>query len=300
MMIKNSTKAFFKKILSKKDCWSIGIYIGTSPTHFSPSKNIKNPVLTAQNVTDVSAEFVADPFMVLRNGVWYMFFEVLNQLNGLGVIALATSQNGFDWVYRQVVLNEPFHLSYPYVFTWNNEFYMIPETHQANSVRLYKAVNFPTQWKLSKILLDGYPYIDPSIFFHNGRWWMFTSSPANDCLRLYYSISPIEPWVEHPESPLIDNNKGIARPGGRVVLQNNQVIRYAQDCSQSYGSRVYAFHITELTTKHYREERQAGSVIGKNGFGWARSGMHTVDPHRIGCKSWIACVDGNNEKLIFK
>ena len=32
-----------------------------------------------------------------------------------------------------------------YVFKWKNEYYMIPETYQASSVRLYKAIDFPAQ-----------------------------------------------------------------------------------------------------------------------------------------------------------
>lgn len=297
-MVKQVVKSFLKKFLSKKDGWSIGIYTGKSPTHLRSPQNINNPVLTAGDVTDIPAQFVADPFMVREDGIWYMFFEVLNQLDGLGDIALATSRNGFDWGYRCVVLDEPFHLSYPYVFKWNDDYYMIPETSQKYSIRLYQAVDFPTHWKLIKILVDGDSYVDSSIFFLSGTWWMFTSSTANNCLRLYHANELIGPWVEHCKSPLIVKNKGVARPAGRVVVQNGQIIRFAQDCRWGYGTRVCAFHIKELTTTCYREERQKGSVVGKNGFGWARNGMHTVDPHRIDHKSWLACVDGNHQRFV--
>jgi hypothetical protein len=39
-----------------------------------------------------------------------------------GEIGLATSEDGLKWDYKQVVLNEPFHLSYPYVFEWQVRF----------------------------------------------------------------------------------------------------------------------------------------------------------------------------------
>ena len=38
-----------------------------------------------------------------------------------------------------IVLAEPFHLSYPYVFEWQGSHYMIPESGAAKSVRLYRA-----------------------------------------------------------------------------------------------------------------------------------------------------------------
>jgi len=54
------------------------IYIGESIFNFVSPENISNPVLNAQDVTDVQANEVADPFMVRENDIWYMFFEVLN------------------------------------------------------------------------------------------------------------------------------------------------------------------------------------------------------------------------------
>jgi hypothetical protein len=299
-MIKRSAKTLLKKFVSGKHDWSIGIYTGATPFNLNSPEHIRNPVLTAKDVTDIPADFVADPFMIQREGVWYMFFEVLNKLDGLGDIALATSQDGFDWMYRQVVLDEPFHLSYPYVFQWNGDYYMVPETHQANSVRLYKAVNFPTQWVFVKTLLDGYDYVDSSIFYLDEKWWMFTSTTANDCLRLYYAVEPTGPWIEHCKSPLIENDDSIARPAGRAIVLNGQVLRYAQDCKHGYGSQVYAFHIKELTPTSYREEQQEGLVIGKSGFGWNRSGMHNVDPHQVDNAYWLACIDGYDRKLVFR
>src|SRR5687767_8104954 len=95
--------------------WSIGIYSGESPFHLRPADGSHNPVLTRQNVSDVPACFVADPFMLQVRGTWHMFFEVMNSRSGRGEIGWATSEDALKWKYRQIVLREPFHLSYPYV-----------------------------------------------------------------------------------------------------------------------------------------------------------------------------------------
>src|SRR5687767_12269213 len=118
--------------------WSIGIYTGDSPFQLRAPANHVNPVLRNTDVTDVRAEFVADPFMLQKDERWYMFFEVLNHETQLGVIAVATSDDGFKWTYEQVVLSEAFHLSYPYVFEWKGDYYMTPETLGATAVCLYK------------------------------------------------------------------------------------------------------------------------------------------------------------------
>ena len=85
------------------------------PFHFVTPTGITNPVLTADDVTDVEAEFVADPFMFHENGTWYMFFEVYNLDNDQGDVGLATSSDGLHWDYEQIVLSDDMHHSYPFV-----------------------------------------------------------------------------------------------------------------------------------------------------------------------------------------
>ena len=93
--------------------WSIGIYDGTSPFSFGPSQEVDNPVLTHNDVSDVPAAIVADPFMLRRDHTWYMFFEVMNRQTRKGEIGLASSENGMKWTYQHIVLAEPFHFLIP-------------------------------------------------------------------------------------------------------------------------------------------------------------------------------------------
>src|SRR5690349_12433308 len=223
---------------------SIGIYSGASPYALSPPTNIPNPVLIARDVTDVPTAFVADPFM-LRG---HMFFEVLRNDTPRGEIGCASTANGREWSYEQIVLREEFHLSYPYVFEWQSAIYMIPETLLANAVCLYEAEEFPTRWSLKARLIEG-QCADPSIFRFADLWWLFVCSTPyqHDTLRLYFAEDLTGPWREHPRSPLVARDASRARPGGRVLVRDNKPIRFAQDCVARYGSRVRAFDILELT-----------------------------------------------------
>lgn len=286
--------------LRKEQRWSIGIYVGESPFDLVSAENINNPVLTAEDITDVSADLVADPFMVRENYTWHMFFEVMNTHTNQGDIGLAISNDGFNWIYKQIILDEPFHLFYPYVFKWKNEYYMVPESYQANSIRLYKAVDFPTQWSFVGTLLDGRDYVDPSIFHFNDTWWLFTTSTTSDILRLYYADKLMGPWTEHPQSPIIIGDANIARPGGRVLLFDDQIVRYTQDDIPTYGNQVLVFEITKLTTTSYEEKEVSGNPILKaSGTDWNTNGMHHIDPHQIGENEWVASVDGFVEVLVF-
>jgi len=289
----NFAKKFIKQFVKKQENWSIGIYVGTSVVDFVAPKNINNPVLTAKDVKDVPAEFVADPFMINENGIWYMFFEVMNTDDQKGDIALATSTDAFNWTYQQIVIDEYFHLSYPYVFKWNDEYYLIPESNEVNSIRLYKAVDFPTKWTFVKDLISGDKYSDASVFYFQDYWWLLTSVKSSDVLYLYYANDLLETWIEHPKSPVIKGNKNIARPGGRVIVSDGKIIRYTQDDEHLYGNQVRAFEITDLTTKNYEEKQiTKNSIIKGSGSGWNKIGMHNIDPHKIDENKWIACVDG--------
>lgn len=274
--------------------WSIGIYTGDSPLRLSSPPEIQNPVLTSREVSDVRASFVADPFMVVEDGTWYMFLEVMNEETDKGEIGLAVSRDGLDWEYRQIVLRESFHLSYPYVFRWKNDYYMIPETLAMNAICLYRATRFPTRWSCVGVLLPG-RCADTSIFRFDSMWWMFTCAPIqkSDTLRLYYSDSLSDGWHEHPRSPVVEGNARIARPGGRVIRYDSRLIRFTQDCFERYGSQVRAFEITDLTRTTYSEKEDAASpVLCAASDGWNSEGMHHVDPILTPEGRWVACVDG--------
>ena len=281
----------------KTQIWSIGIYTGDCPCTVGPTQDNKNPVLSRASITDVSARFVADPFMIHSGGSWHMFFEVLNSESGRGEIGLASSQDGMVWHYQKIVLREPFHLSYPYVFEWDSQIYMVPESYQARSVRLYKAVDFPISWSFVGDLLTGDDFEDTCVFRFSDRWWLITDHARPPywagTLRLFYSQHLTGPWIEHPKSPIINGNPHIARPAGRVIVWNDRVIRFTQDCSPVYGSAVRAFEITELTTTSFHEQpMNSRPVLEGSGMGWNESGMHHIDPHIGTDGRWIACVDG--------
>jgi beta-xylosidase len=287
--------------------WSIGIYRGSSPFDLSDPPDIHNPVMTAAQVTDVKAEFVADPFMIKEGTTWYMFFEVLNMLNGLGEIGMATSDDGYKWTYQSMVLREPFHLSYPLIFKWQDEFYMIPESGAANRIALYKAKKFPYGWEYAATILDG-QFTDHVIFRHDDLWWLLSGSDPqiSHMLRLFYADHLPGPWQEHIKSPIFTNNTRTTRPAGGAMAgvalaTENKIIRYAQDCSTSYGSKVNAFLINQLSKTEYSESAFAGNPILQPGQStWKMHGMHHINAHEIAPGQWLACVDGYKRKLILE
>jgi hypothetical protein len=225
-----------------------------------------------------------------------MFFEVMPTAIRRGGIGLATSDDAFHWKYQRIVLREPFHLSYPYVFDWDGEYFMVPECYQSGGVRLYKATTFPHEWAFQQTLVEGGTFLDPSLLHYNDRWWLFVeTNPQHkyDTLRLFHADTLTGPWQEHPRSPIVTGSNRIARPAGRVQVIGGEIIRFAQDCYPIYGTSVRAFVISELTPTRYKERAcLENPILAPNGTGWNSSGMHQVDIHGLGDGTWIACVDG--------
>lgn len=270
------------------EVFSIAIATGASPLELNiPAE----PCLTRDDVTDVTALMVADPFMLRRGDGWHMFFEVWDWHQNKGAIGHARSADGRAWSYESLVLEEDFHLSYPYVFEWAGEVYLVPESFRAGVVRLYRARRFPGEWECVAELIAG-GLVDPSPFHAAGRWWLLAGGEERSELRLFHARDLLERWEEHPASPVVAGDPVRSRPAGRVVVDGDRILRFAQRCDTGYGLDVRAFEAGELTPLRYTERELPGPILAASGVGWNADGMHHIDPHRVGADSWLACVDG--------
>jgi len=280
--IKHHRKAAERR---SRETWAIGIYEGPSPLTLSPAVGISNPILSAQSVTDVNARFVADPFMIQNETGCHLFFEVLNEQRNTGEIGYAFSGNGQQWHYRKIVLRERYHLSYPYVFSWNGHYYMIPECMKSGGIQ--RVVTLVRRTRTVTAI------VDPSIIHYRNRWYLFSYAMKQKSLHLFTAAALEGPWTEHPKSPVLSGSPHFARPGGRVIEHGDSIYRYTQDEVPLYGSRVWAFRITELSETAYSEEAVADCPVIQAGNQWWNSaGMHTVDPHQRDSGEWFAFVDG--------
>ncbi len=277
--------------------WSIDVYAGPSLARLAPVRSGARPALTVADVTDLPARAVADPFLLIVHGTWYLFFEVWNADTGRGEIAYATSADaGVRWTYRESVLREPFHLSYPHVFAHDGAVYMIPESRRDNGVYLYVAEDFPKGWRRIVTLARG-SYADATITRHDDRWWLFAQRGLDE-LRLWSSQTLDGAWVEHPASPLWPGNRGRTRPGGRMLMNEGRLVRFAQDGWPTYGHSLRAFDVTALTPSTYEEREWASSpILRASRSGWNAVGMHHIDAVRRDDGSWLAVVDGASPVL---
>lgn len=200
----------------------------------------------------------ADPFPLLRDGRYFLFFEEVVFATGKGHIVMVELQPHGGHTEPVVVLERDYHLSYPFLIEQGSELFMVPESGENHSVELYRCEHFPDVWRLEKTLLSGLACADAS-FHHDGkRWWMFVNVGAEgtelyDELHLYYADDLLGEWQPHPANPVKSDVYG-ARPAGRLFLRDGVLHRPAQICAPLYGSGISIARVDELSPSAYREE----------------------------------------------
>ena len=207
--------------------------------------------------------FLADPFLFSCRGRKYLFAEDYVFSQRKGVISVGELDDHGGLVTWQECLTRPYHLSYPCVFSWQGEVFMVPETRGNRSIELYRAEDFPRSWRLEKTLFADVEAVDATLFQVNDRWWMFVAladehGNASARLHLFHAESPLGPWYPHASNPVITGMEH-ARPAGMVIEKDGMIIRPAQDCAIRYGHRVVFHRIDELSPDRYRETR-IGSI----------------------------------------
>ncbi|KAH6803022.1 glycosyltransferase family protein 47 [Perilla frutescens var. frutescens] len=296
--------------------WAIGIYYGDSPFSLKPIEAmnvwkdksaawpVANPVVTCASLSDSGfpSNFVADPFLFVQGNILYLFYETKNSVTMQGDIGVARSvDKGATWEQLGIALDEDWHLSYPYVFEYNGNIYMMPEGSAKGDLRLYRATNFPLKWTLDRVIMKK-PLVDSFMIPHEGKYWLFGSDHSgigtrkNGQLEIWYSNSPLGPWRPHKKNPIYNTNKSKgARNGGRPFVYNGNLYRVGQDCGETYGHRIRVFKVTILTTDEFKEvEVPLGfkePLKGRNSWNGAR--IHQLDAQQLSSGEWIAVIDGD-------
>jgi hypothetical protein len=249
----NSIFSVFLNLVSSKlrkpSVFQVGMankYFETDTTKF---------VYTVNN----SDSYFADPFIFQLNSIKYVFCEKYLKISKKGVIVVFQVSEENKLIDLGVALEEDFHLSFPFIFEFKKNIYMVPESKSAEKVFLYKNITWPDKWQQISVILEGSKAVDSVVFRHDEIWWLLTTfdgagtSMSQSELHVYFSPE-LESgnWEKHPKNPvIIDSYKG--RNAG-FFMDRKRLIR----CSQSmqdyqYGRKLNFHEITKLTIFEYLE-----------------------------------------------
>ncbi len=286
--------------------FSIGLHFSTDLIKSANHETFRFEVQSAGDVTDISCLYTADPFLFHDSGdTWYLFTEAVNNDCQKGEIALSVSTDGLvSFQYSQIVLSEPWHLSWPFVLEYDGVHYMLPcataglpSPSEGRFLWLYQSSesNWPYRWErkrqilFDRLHLEGRP-LDPVLFFHESgkTWYLMTLDDGISRERIYFSDRIDGGYVEH-----IQSKQYGWRQAGRIITDPANGLTWAFfQTGSDIGLTVTARRIEELSRLVFRYSEESFVVAGPTSqIHHAQGGMHTFDAHRIGSK-WVAAVDG--------
>lgn len=224
----------------------------------------------------------ADPFIVEDAGKTFVFFEEMLFSEKRGRISVG-EWTGKELKNTRAVLSAGHHLSYPQVFTHAGTRWLTAEAASSGKLTAYRCVKWPDEWEPCAVVSER-PILDPSVFLHGGRWWLFGNlaagpgAKADDDLHLFFSDDPLaNNWTPHPLNPVVSDARH-ARGAGRPYVHNGKLYRPAQDCAGGYGRKVVLREITTLTPDDFAEktvETLAPEELGPHAIA-----LHTLNPGR--------------------
>jgi hypothetical protein len=249
-----------------------------------------------RRVPRVAGRYFADPFVFGRDGRHYVFFEDYRVREGRGVISYVEIREDGGVSKPRVVLERPYHLSYPFVFVHDGAVLMVPESSANRTIELYRAEAFPESWVLDRVLMNDVQAVDATLVEHRDRWWLFASmrehgTHYSDELFLFSAASLDAEWSPHPLNPIVSDVRR-ARPAGRIFLHDGALIRPGQDSSGSYGAAVVFSRIERLSETEFRE-----TPISRLGPDWMRSNLGT---HTYNFDDAYEVVDGRRRRSKFR
>jgi hypothetical protein len=210
--------------------------------------------------------YYADPFLVTHRGRTALLVERFDYRTcraGLCTIELdAQSRLGRPLP----IIPRASHMSFPFVFSHEDELYLVPETCADRTVEIFRCTRFPDAWEPVAIALEDVDAADTVIFPHDGLWWLLTSvrtpGASGRSLAVYHAEDfRTGPWRPHPvnETALYrDLPFWSGRNGGGVFQHDGMLLRPAQHNTRFYGEDLRLMRIETLTPDEYRETPHDG------------------------------------------
>lgn len=217
--------------------------------------------------------YQADAFLFVKGDSLFLFYE-LQHWDNPGVIVMRKTNDLNSWTEPVVVLQQPYHLSFPFVFEDNGHVFMIPESQESDAIHLFRADNDDlTSFSKVRTLLYRertrdihYNFNDSHIFKKDSIYYLFTSFQKNWMYyqELYMTGDLLNgEFVCHPKSPVCVNNE-FGRNAGSLINVNGKLFRVTQDCHADYGDNVSLMEIDVLSPDDYREHVFRRKVLPNN------------------------------------
>lgn len=253
-----------------------------------------------------SSAYQADPFGFVNKDGIHILSELYDYKTSKGIIVsqLIDIELGKE-LRRTIALEKPHHLAFPYLFSHEEQWFCLPENSEGRSVDLYKYEAESGKLIFYRTLIENIQAVDASIFYHEGKWWLFFTDrqSTNERLHIWYSNSLDAEFKSHKINPVKTDIRS-SRPAGVPFYFDGKLLRPTQDCSLRSGSRIIVNEILELSETAFRENefvtfvpplQKSKSFKGMHTFN-VTEGLIIIDS-KIEVFVWQAFMNKLNKKI---
>ena len=248
------------------------------------SDTIATSLWRYKEITPPSTDrFWADPFIIQRDDKYFVYFEEYFFTTHKGRINCIEMDGEGNYSEPKVILEKDYHLSYPFLFEDDGQWYMIPESMENRCIQLYKCVEFPYKWEFQCNLMEDVDAVDATLYQKDNKWWMFVNLVEHDGasswdeMYLFHAERfDSQQWTPHPQNPVVSDCRS-SRPAGQLFEHNGNLYRPSQNSSKRYGYGFNLNQILELNETSYKEK-----VVSNVHPNWEKglTGTHTFN--RVG------------------
>lgn len=211
--------------------------------------------------------WIADPFLFDYEKSTYLFFEMYDRVKRKGLLGYSEIDSKGEITEPRIILEEKYHLSFPYVFEFEGEIYIMPESADNLSISLYKSIRFPDLWQKINIFDKIYSCDTIWIFKEHKYFKMLTSEmfqPApkgklHSCYvrnKLFALKDKKINEIDEEDFQYVGEGDYGIRNAGACFYDGNNQIRPGQDCTEGiYGKGLVFFLIDSLEPYNEREIR---------------------------------------------
>lgn len=269
------------KDVKTEKCWKILIHIKEEPkdSFFISNSKIGNGFIELRLK---KRYWAADPFLFKKGEITYLFYELFDRFKARGGVAYSIIEGTYI-TEPKVIIREKYHLSFPYVFEYDSNIYMIPETCGNKTIQLFKAVNFPESWEKVQIIKADCDCVDSILIETIGKKrYLLTSllNAGNPC-NVSNVIYEIDKNFSALDEKILKTGRYGNRNAGKIIVDgNNNLFRVGQNCVDYYGQGLVFYRVVSVDPYIEQEIFSFDSQKFRECFGnigYQVEGIHTYD-----------------------
>lgn len=245
----------------------------------------------------------ADPIPFVLDGKHYIFMEVYDRFRKKGYIGVSDIDTKKMTVHMPVkIIEEPFHMSFPYIFRYHGKAYMIPETHEAKQIRIYKMGESIYEWNLYHAYDTQNELSDTIVLLQDDVLYLLnTEKNSKNPYQTKMHLLKIEnleaksALIEIPLNMPASNSQVYSysnRNGGHIIEDKDKLYRVIQEAEDMwYGKDIVIREILKYGDNGYSESanitkleadklpiriRRRHAILGMHTYGYS-NGFEVID-----------------------